>query len=424
MEIQVPFFRPQITDKEVEEVVSTLRSGWLTTGPRVRQFEQEFAVAVGARHAVSISSCTAALHLAAEGLGLKQGQGVLVPTMTFAATAEVVRYSGAVPVLVDCDPETTNMDLDDAERRMAAPVVGMIPVHVGGLMMDMVAVNAFASRNGLWVIEDAAHAFPAAMRRNRNAPWQQCGEKTSNVACFSFYANKTITTGEGGMAVTDDARLAERMRLMSLHGLSNDAWGRYAGNGNADYKIVAPGFKYNLTDIAAGIGIHQLARADEMRKHRESIAQRYRAALSDVSEIKLPAVNINRIHSWHLFPLRLQLPRLSICRNTFMEKLKEAGVGCSMHWRPLHLHPYYRDQFGYRPQDFPVATAVWKQLISLPIFQGMHDGEVEHVIETVKNLCTVFRRNRISRPVKTPRPREVFSQTTSNSRPANYRHSA
>lgn len=223
------------------------------------------------------------------------------------------------------------------------------------------------------------------------------------------------------MAVTDDVRIAERIRLMSLHGLTNDAWGRYAGNGNSDYKIVAPGFKYNLTDIAAGIGIHQLARAEEMRRERESIAQRYIEALSDVSEIRLPHEDVNRIHAWHLFPIRLQLQRLSISRNTFMEKLKQSGVGCSMHWRPLHLHPYYRDKFGWRPEDFPVATSVWKQLISLPIFQGMHDGEVEHVIETVKNLCALSRRVRVTTVTKTTKSKGLVAATTANQRSANYR---
>jgi perosamine synthetase len=412
METKVPFFRPQITDKEVEEVVSTLRSGWLTSGPRVRRFEQEFAAAVGARYAVSINSCTAALHLAAEALGLRQGQAVLVPTMTFAATAEVIRYSGAVPILVDCDPVTTNLCLEDAERRMKQPVVGIIPVHVGGMMMDMDAVNRFAEKHGLWVVEDAAHAFPAAWRRAADHPWQKCGENTSSVTCFSFYANKTITTGEGGMAVTDDVRIAERMRLMSLHGLSHDAWGRYSSESNWDYKIVAPGFKYNLTDIAAGIGIHQLARSEEMRLEREAIAQRYREALSDVEEIKLPPEDINRIQSWHLFPIRLQLRRLTVSRNIFMEKLKEFGVGCSMHWRPLHLHPYYRDQFGWRPEDFPVATAVWKQLISLPIFQGMRESEVEHVIDTVKSICILSRRTRVPRIARSAKIKDLYATVT------------
>src|SRR5438132_545082 len=287
--IKVPFFRPDLGEKEIEEVVATLRSGWLTTGPRTRQFEQQFASAVGATHAIGVSSCTAALHLALEALGLKSGQGVLVPTMTFAATAAVVRYLGAIPILVDCDPLTANLDLRDAARKIEqlrsgelpgtisrdTRIVGIIPVHVGGSMMHIAELQHFAGQHGLRMVEDAAHAFPAAWRPGPGSPWQRCGEATAAVSCFTFYANKTITTGEGGMAVTSDARLAERMRSMSLHGLSHDAWGRYSSNGSWDYRIIAPGYKYNLTDIAAAIGIHQFARAAEMRHLREVIAFTY-----------------------------------------------------------------------------------------------------------------------------------------------------
>ena len=403
----VPFFRPMLTDAEIGEVLDTLRSGWLTTGPKVKRFEAEFADRVGARHAVAVNSCTAALHLACEVLGLRAGQAVLVPTMTFAATAEVVRYLGAIPILVDCDPETLNMSLEDAEAKLAdlrcgklpssipadIPVVGMLPVHVGGVMLDMGAVHDFARRHGLWVVEDAAHAFPAAWRQSAAGDWQWCGGGTAAVSCFSFYANKTITTGEGGMATTDQDELAERMRMMSLHGLSHDAWGRYARNGSWDYQIIAPGYKYNLTDIAAAIGIHQLARADQMREEREGIAWRLRGALAGVEEIDLPPVPANRVHSWHLFPLRLRLERLSIDRNAFIDELKRAGIGCSVHWRPLHLHPYYQDTFGWRPADLPEASAVWERLVSLPIFPGMQEGEVSQVVRVVTGICAHYRRN-------------------------------
>jgi dTDP-4-amino-4,6-dideoxygalactose transaminase len=395
--IKVPFFRPSLGEAEVAEVVDTLRSGWLTTGPKVRTFEQDFAAAVGAPHAVALNSCTAALHLAVEALGLQPGQGVLVPTMTFAASAEIVRYLGAVPVLVDCDPVTANLDLEDAARKLARldalglprdlHVVGIIPVHVGGLMMNIAEVQRFASAHELWVVEDAAHAFPAAWRPGPTHAWQRCGEQTAAVTCFSFYANKTITTGEGGMAVTGDAALAERIRLMSLHGLSKDAWGRYSGKGNWDYQIVAPGYKYNLTDIAAAIGIHQVARAESMRREREGLAMRYAAALADVPELGLPPSDDDRSHSWHLFPIRLRLDRLTISRNRFMEELKAAGVGCSVHWRPLHLHPYYQETFGWKADDFPAATALWETLITLPLFHGMRPDEVEHVIAIVSAIC-------------------------------------
>ena len=403
-QMNVPYFRPSLTEDEVNEVVACLRSGWLTTGPRCKQFEASFAAQVGGKYAVAVNSCTAALHLAVDALGLGPGQAVLVPAMTFAATAEVVRYQNAVPLLVDCDPVTLNMDLGDAQRKIAQlrtgqtpldptlRVVGIIPVHVGGLMMNMDEVQAFAAEQGLWVIEDAAHSFPAAylphaQDKHETVSWRRCGENTSAVACFSFYANKTITTGEGGMAVTDDQQLADRMRQMSLHGLSHDAWKRYAGNHAWDYRIVAPGYKYNLTDVAAAIGIHQLARAEAMRCERVVISQFFREKLADLEQLELPPDPSDRIHSWHLFPIRLRLERLPIDRNTFIERLREQGVGCSVHWRPLHLHPYYENTFHWRSEHLPVATAVWERLISLPIFPGMSQEEQDQVVLAVRDIC-------------------------------------
>lgn len=393
--IQVPFFRPSLQQAEVDEVVATLRSGWLTSGPHVGRFEERFADAVGAETAVAVNSGTAALHLAVESFGLKPGQAVLVPTMTFAATAEVVRYQGAVPMLCDVDPSTLNIDLADAERRLKAAtvkVVGIMPVHVGGVLVDLQAVQKFATKHGLWIVEDAAHAFPASWRKSRDSRWQHRSNGSRSISCYSFYANKTITTGEGGMAVTNNRRLARRMKLMSLHGLSHDAWNRYGSNGHWDYKIVAPGFKYNLTDIAAAIGVHQLDRAEAMRQGRQRIAERYFAELANVTQIELPAAEDNRVHSWHLFAVRLNLKRLRINRDAFIRELKAKGVGCSVHWRPLHLHPYYQKTFGYRASDLPVATAEWKRLISLPIFPGMREDEIDHVIATIKRLCKRYAR--------------------------------
>jgi len=334
-------------------------------------------------------------------LELQPTQAVLVPTMTFAATAEVVRYQNAVPILVDCDPVTGNMCLQDAQRKLDrlregtllrnhtshTRVVGIMPVHVGGLMMNVAEVQAFAAEQGLWIVEDAAHSFPAAWRCGPDKAWQKCGEGTADVSCFSFYANKTITTGEGGMATSNNPKISERMRLMSLHGLSQDAWNRYASGGKWDYKIIAPGFKYNLTDIAASIGLHQLARAETLRLERESIALFYLEALEHIVELELPPLDQNRIHSWHLFPIKLRLEKLTIDRNAFIDELKAAGVGCSVHWRPLHLHPYYEQTFGWQAEDFPVATSVWERLISLPIFPGMQEHEMNHVVETIRELC-------------------------------------
>jgi len=400
--IKVPFFRPELREAEIQETVETLRSGWLTTGEKVKLFEKRFAEAVRTRHAVAVNSGTAALHLAVEALGLERGQGVLVPAMTFAATGEVVRYLGAIPILVDCDPVTLNMDLEDARAKadgyegLAAcaeisEVVGVMPVHVGGFMLDMLATREFADLRGLWIVEDSAHAFPAALRSDSDLEWTRSGEDTADVTCFSFYAYKTITTGEGGMATTFSDTLAQRMRVMSLHGLSNDAWERYSGGMSWDYRIVAPGFKYNLTDIAGAIGIHQVARADEMREARERIAHRFLDAFADLETIDLPLTSENRIHAWHLFPIKLVLDRLTIDRNEFVSKLRERGIGFSVHWRPLHLHPYYED-LGWRPEDCPVASEVWQRLISLPIFPGMTDEEIDAVIGAVTDLCTTYGR--------------------------------
>jgi len=391
IEINVPFFRPEISEAAVDEVAECMRSGWLTTGPRVKRFEENFAASVRAKHAIAVNSCTAALHLAVEAMGLKRGQGVLVPTMTFAATAEIVIYQGAIPILVDCDPETFNFDFEDAKKKIDThsgdtDIVGIIPVHVGGQMMDLDAIESFAKRHNLWIIEDAAHAFPAAFRSGADQPWRRCGENTAMVTCYSFYANKTITTGEGGMAVTADEKLAAHMRQMSLHGLSHDAWKRYQGGSAWDYRIVAPGYKYNLTDLAASIGLHQLANAESMRNEREEIADFYDEAFSDLEMLERPIRLDNRIHSWHLYPVRLCLDRLSISRNEFIEQLRERGVGCSVHWRPLHLHPYY-ESLDWKQHDCPVATATWERLVTLPLFPGMTEAERNHVVSVTRDLC-------------------------------------
>jgi dTDP-4-amino-4,6-dideoxygalactose transaminase len=397
--LRVPFFRPSITEAEIDEVVACMRSGWLTTGPRCKQFEEGFAAAVGGRFALALNSCTAALHLAVEALGLKTGQAVLVPTMTFAATAEVVCNLQAVPLLVDCDAVSFNMNLADAERKLSdlkrghTPVnssltpVGIIPVHVGGMMMNMDQVKDFARRHHLWIVEDASHAFPAAYRTSAADPWRRCGENTADVSCFSFYPNKTITTGEGGMAVTDEPLLIGHMRRMSLHGLLNHDWNQSLGNRNWSYQILVPGYKYNLTDIAAAIGIHQLRRAEELRQRRQAIAHEYLETLAHIEQLDLPPVSVERVHSWHLFPIRLNLEQLRIDRARFAKLLWERGVECSMHWRPLHQHLYYKETIGWRSEHFPVASAEWMRTISLPLFPDMKPEEQAHVVTTVSRLC-------------------------------------
>lgn len=401
---EIPFFRPEIGSEELAEVAATLHSGWLTSGPKVSQFEGEFAQAVRAAHAVGVSSCTAALHAVLAALGPIPGQGVLVPTMTFAATAAVVCHHGMVPILVDCDPVTLNMDLGDAgakleagkqgampgtEGRQAA-VVGVMPVHVGGLLMDVAAVKEFGRTHGLWVVEDAAHAFPAAWRSREDAPWVQCGQDTADASCFSFYANKTITAGEGGMAVTASAELAERIRRFSHHGLSQDSWDRQR-SGGWDYRVLTAGYNYSLTDVAASIGLVQLRRSEELRQKRQRVAETYCRELADVEAVYLPARNTNVQHAWHLFPLRLELAQLTIDRNRFIDELKLMGIASSVHWRPLHLHPYY-SELGWRPYHCPVATREWERLLSLPLFPSMRTDQVQRVADAVAQLCKRFKR--------------------------------
>jgi dTDP-4-amino-4,6-dideoxygalactose transaminase len=381
----IPFYRPSIGQEEIDEVVSTLRSGWLTTGPKTRQFETEFAAYVGSPHAVALNSCTAALHLALEAIGLKAGQSVLVPTMTFAATAEVVRYFNAKPILVDCRESDFNIDPADAAAKLAQArqrgeeVVAIIPVHYGGQIVDMPAILDL----GLPVIEDAAHCCPAYYRRN--GAWLPVGAESA-IACFSFYANKAITTGEGGMACTANEALAERMRVMSLHGISHDAWKRFTAEGSWYYEIVAPGFKYNLTDIAAAIGLHQVRKADRLHQQRTRWAKLYTQLLGDVDELILPRQQPDRIHSWHLFAVRLRLERLNIDRAQCIADLKERGIGTSVHWMPLHMHPYYRETYGYRPEDLPCAAALYPELISLPLYPDLTADDVNYVCDALKEI--------------------------------------
>lgn len=396
----VPFFRPAISEAEINAVVECLRSGWLTTGPRTTQFETEFAQFVGAKHAVAVNSCTAGLHLAIACLGLQAGEGVLVPTWTFAATAEVVQYLGGIPILVDCREGDFQIDLEDAQRKLQAAkqgtlpmgkverIVGIMPVHVGGAMLDMDEVNQFAKENGLWVVEDAAHSFPASYHSKINDRHLRCGENTATATCFSFYANKTITTGEGGMVVTESSELAEQIRSLSLHGLSSLAWKRFSNSANWDYQIMNAGFKYNLTDIASAIGLQQLARAEELRKQRQELAERYFSNLADVDLLELPKNDPSIKHSWHLFPIKLKLEKLKLSRNEFCDTLRSKNIGFSVHWRPLHLHPLYASHWKWKERDLPVATRLWPRVVSLPIYAGMDVKLVDIVSAAVRSILS------------------------------------
>lgn len=392
----IPFSIPWIGEEEIDAVVDCLRSGWLTSGPRVKQFESEFADFIGVRHAVALNSCTAALHLALEALDVQPGEEVIVPTMTFAATAEVVRYLDAKPVLIDCDPRTLNISVDALEsylhekcehaaaglrnRESGSRVRAIIPVHYGGLPCDMRPILDAANEFGLHVIEDAAHAFPATYQGHTIGT-------LSAAAAFSFYATKNLCTGEGGMLTTNDDHMAERARLMSLHGISKDAWLRYTVRGSWNYEIVEAGFKYNLTDIAAALGIVQLRRANELWKRRKQIARRFTSAFSRLPQLETPVESLDSEHGWHLYPIRLHLESLRIGRAQFIEELRSRGIGASVHFIPLHLHPYYRENFGYLPGDLPVAAREYERIISLPFYPRMSDVHVDRVIDAVTEIA-------------------------------------
>jgi perosamine synthetase len=376
----LPFALPDITDTEKRAVLDTLGSSWITTGPRTKDFEARFAAAVGAKHAIALNSCTAALHLALEAVGVKAGDEVIVPTLTFAASAEVIRYLDAKPVLVDVLPGDHTMDPVAVEGAITPRTRAIMPVHFGGQACDMEPILEIARARKIPVIEDAAHAFPTYYKG-------KIVGSIGDITCFSFYATKTITTGEGGMAVTDNGEWAERMRIMSLHGISKDAWKRYTAEGNWYYEIIAPGYKYNMTDIAAALGLVQLSRAQEMLEKRRAIARSYTEAFKDHPAIELLDVRDFDSHAWHLYVIKLRDGVLSIDRNRFIEELKQKGIGTSVHFIPLHIHPYYRDTYGYQPGDFPVALDCYRRSISLPIYSKMSMADVNRVIDAVVEIC-------------------------------------
>ena len=377
----LPFARPDITEAEIEAVVETMRSGWLTTGPNAAAFEKEFVEFLGAdAHAVAINSATAGLHLAFEAIGVRPGTEVLVPTWTFTATAEAVRYLGGDPVLVDVDPGTLCIDLEDAERKVTDRTIAIAPVHFSGLAVPDGALTGFAERHGLKVVEDAAHSFPTLNEG------KLVGTHGHEATVYSFYATKTMTTGEGGMVVTPDADLAARMRTMRLHGINRDVFDRYSSTKPSwHYDVVAPGYKYNLTDTAAAMGRVQLTRAREMADRRAAIASRFDASFADLP-VTLPAhAPEGSSHAWHLYVMRLN-PDAPVSRDRFIELMAEHEVGTSVHFIPLHLQPYWRDTYHHAPEDVPVATAEFARAVSLPIFSAMTGDDVTQVIDAVRSI--------------------------------------
>jgi dTDP-4-amino-4,6-dideoxygalactose transaminase len=379
----IPFAVVDIGEEEIREVSDTLRSGWLTTGPKTRQFELEFAKYLGHDlEALAVNSATAGLHLSLEAAGIGTGDEVITSTYTFTATAEVIRYLGADPVLVDVNPRTLNMDPVLVEAAITPKTKAIIPVHFAGLACEMTPILALAERHNLKVIEDAAHALPATWNG------ELVGCLRTDATVFSFYATKPLATGEGGMIVTRNPEFAQRCRTMRLHGIDRDAFNRYTSElPSWFYSVVAPGFKYNMTDIAASIGIHQLRKLERFQQRRAELASKYDEAFRGL-DIQLPAHAANGdLHAWHLYVIRLG-EATPIARDEFINEMAAAGIGTSVHFIPLHLHPYWRDTYNLRPEHFPHATQAYSHAVSLPLYTKLSDSEQDRVIRTVKSILS------------------------------------
>lgn len=399
----LPFALPDIGEEEINEVVQTLRSGWVTTGPKTKQFETEFTeyLRSGANHllgphvvsgnleSIAVNSATAGLHLALEAIGLSEGDEVITTAYTFTATAEVVRYFNAHPVLVDIDPTTFNIDSSKIEEKITPKTKAIIPVHFAGLVCDMDPIIKLAKKYNLKIIEDAAHTLPSFYHG------QMVGTFETDFTVFSFYATKTITTGEGGMVVTKNPEYAKRCRVMRLHGINRDAFDRYTSKAPSwYYEVVAPGFKYNLTDVASSIGIQQLKKANDFQKKRQQMAEYYMEQLSDMPILKPPVgftgssnqlVAGANLHSWHLFVIQLG-PEIKISREEFIQKMSDQGVGCSVHFIPLHLHPVWKKMYNFKPADFPKTMQVFERAVSLPLYTKMTQADQDRVISCIRKI--------------------------------------
>ncbi len=378
---KIPFSDPDIGDEEVDEVIDTLKSGWLTTGQKVSNFEIDFVNYLGGSvYAVAVNSATAGLHLGLEAVGVGPGDEVITTTHTFTATAEVIRYLGATPVFVDIDDKTFCIDPAKIEAAITKKTKAVIPVHFAGLSADMENILSMAKTHNFFVIEDAAHALPTTHQGKK------IGTLDSDVAVFSFYANKTITTGEGGMLVTKNQKIANRARMMQIHGIDRQPFNRYKSETPAwYYQIMAPGFKYNMTDLAASIGIHQLKKVDFFAQKREKIASFYRKRFSRFPIILPPWPKNNDLHSWHLFVIQLS-PNAPIDRDKFIEEMFAMGVSCSVHYIPLHHQTYWREAFNLSPKMFPNSEKIYQNCISLPIYNKMSTDDMEYVASSIESV--------------------------------------
>ncbi len=391
---QIPFHRPAIGPDEEREVLEALRSGWITTGPKAKRFEQEFAAYVGARHALAVAHCTGALHLALHAIDIRPGDEIITTTFTFTATAEVMGYMGARPVFVDIDPKTFNLDPAQVEAVLASGkhrhVRAIMPVHFAGQACDMDRIMALARRYNLRVIEDAAHAVDSS-RQLEGRGMTKVGT-IGDISCFSFYATKNITCGEGGMITTEDDAIAAKIAVASLHGMDRDAWKRYDSSGSWFYEIHDVGFKYNLSDVLAAIGLAQLRRSGELTARRRAIARRYNEAFGDEPALETPATEAGVEHAWHLYVLRLRPERIRIGRAEFIELLRQRGISPSVHCIPLHTMDYYQKRYGYQNGDFPIAEDSYSRCLSLPIYPIMSDDDIAYVAENVLALARAHRR--------------------------------
>jgi dTDP-4-amino-4,6-dideoxygalactose transaminase len=386
----LPFSPPAIGDEEIAEVLTALHSGWITTGPRTRIFEKAFAEYTGATAALALNSATGAMHVALAALGVGPGAVVITTALTFASGVHVIEQIGARPVLVDVEPDTLNIDPAQAARaarslRSGERLAAFMPVHLYGHSCDRAALIELAQEHGCALVEDAAHSFPASYDGKMIGAGEDVGIPV--LTAFSFYANKNLTTGEGGM-LTGPANLVEEARLWSLHGMSRDAWKRYQGSHDSwYYEVIRPGFKYNMTDIEAALGIAQLPKIAGFGLRRAEIAARYNQAFQRLEALQIPACRSGIEHAWHVYALRLNLNKLKISRDEFIEELRRKNIAASVHFIPIHVHPYYRDKYGYRPNDFPVAYSEYQRLVSLPIYPTMLDRDIEDVIEAVTGIA-------------------------------------
>lgn len=379
------FHKPFISEEEVDEIVDTVRSGWISMGPKTIRFENNFNEYIGAKKSVAVSSWTAAGHLSLEAFGINEGDEVILPTMTFPATAEIVCYFKAKPVMVDVDEDTLNISIEAIEKAITPKTKAIIPVHYAGQPCDLDEIHAIAKKHNLKVLEDAAHSLPAKYKGKTIGT-------ISDVTCFSFYATKTLSTGEGGMICTNDEEIAERVKIMRLHGINRDAWKRYTESGSWYYEVVAPGYKYNFTDLQASLGLPQLKKVDAMWNSRKRIAAKYIEALKDLDMIQLHTIKPDRDSSWHLFPIRLYLDRLTKNRAQIINELREKNIGVGVHFMPVHQHLYYSETFNLSDADYPVASAAFPRLISLPIYPGMTDDNVDKVIDVLIDTLNKFKK--------------------------------